>query len=354
MAKQPIEQNPTRYKKKEDKWIISALPEEPTEKQIAAIKPLEFEAGKPIDKDLLVPLLAVNGIAVKINEYYVLSEQTLLDIKDSENPHYDIIENGKVLGVTIGKSVPIIEISDKNLRVLGNNRDIANKNAGVVDVEYIYETEIEKGIPIGLINQINYTLSPDISRPSDKFKTLDWALQSERNSSAYDIKQLKIDTAQDKEKALDTKKLAAFLTGVSSLIKIIKTDFEDIKQCFMNATQPALSTTNWNTVATTDTSNDTTDKPQVVSKSSTIIAVGDTPVVAKEAALKKEQDKIKSDAEAAKTSLEQQISKQSDDFERAQQGDTEAQNRLRQEIADAKRTTDVVYSQYEKLSKGIK
>ena len=26
-----------------------------------------------------------------------------------------------------------------------------------------------------LVNQINYTLSPDISRPSDKFKTFDWA-----------------------------------------------------------------------------------------------------------------------------------------------------------------------------------
>lgn len=354
MAKNPIEQNPKRYTKKEDKWIISALPEEPTKEQIETIKPLELEMGKPIDKDLLVPLLAVNGIAVKINEYYVLSEQTLSDIKNSQNPHYDIIENGKVLGVSIGKTVPIIEISDKNLRAIGNTRDIANKNAGVLEVDYIYETELEKGIPIGLINQINYTLSPDISRPSDKFKTLDWALQSERNASAYDIKQLKIDTSQDKSKALDTKKLASFLTGVDSRLQIIRNDFNDIKKCFMDAILPGLSSTNWDLVATTDTSNDTTDKPQVVTKESNIVAVGDTPVVAKEAALKKEQDKIKSDAEAAKSSLEQQISKQSDDFERAQQGDTEAQNRLRQEIADAKRTTDVVYSQYEKLSKGIK
>jgi hypothetical protein len=214
MAKQPIEQNPTRYKKKEDKWVISALPEEPTKEQIAIIKPLELEVGKPIDKDKLIPLLAVDGIVVKVNDLYIISPQTLSDIKDSNNPHYDIVENGKVLEVSIGKTVPIIEISDKQLEAIGNTRDIANKNAGVLEVDYIYETELEKGIPIGLVNQINYTLSPDISRPSDKFKTLDWALQSERNPTAYDLSQLKIDTSQDKSKSLDTKKMETFLKGV--------------------------------------------------------------------------------------------------------------------------------------------
>jgi hypothetical protein len=144
MAKQPIEQNPERYTKKEDKWIVSALPEEPTKEQIAVIKPLELEAGKPIDKDKLVPLLAVNGIVVKINDFYIISPQTLSDIKDSNNPHYDIIENGKVLEVTIGKTIPIIELSDKHLVAIGNTLDIANKNAGVKSVDYIYETELEK------------------------------------------------------------------------------------------------------------------------------------------------------------------------------------------------------------------
>ncbi len=354
MAKQPIEQNPERYKKKEDKWIISSLPSEPTKEQIATIKPLELEVGKPIDKDLLIPLLAVNGIAVKVNEYYLVSEQTISDIKNSNNPHYDIIENGKVLGIPMGKTIPIIEISDKNLRAIGNTRDIANKNAGVLEVDYIYETEIKMGVPIGLVNQINYTLSPDISRPADKFKTFDWALQSERNESAYNITQLKIDTAQDKEKSLDTTKLATFLTGIDSRLQIIRKDFNDIKKCFFDATLPALSTHTWNEVATTDSSNATDDKPQVVTKETALAAVGDTPVVAKEKALKTEQDRIKADAEAAKSSIEQQISKQADDLQRAQQGDAEAQNRLRQEIADAKRTTDVVYSQYEALSKGIK
>jgi hypothetical protein len=354
MAKQPIEQSPTRYKKKEDKWIISALPEEPTKEQIAIIKPLELEVGKPIDKDKLVPLLAVNGIVVKVNDFYILSEQTLSDIKNSKNPHYDIIQNGKVMGIPMGKTIPIIEISDKQLEAIGNTRDISNKNAGVKSVDYIYETELKKGIPIGLINQINYTLSPDISRPSDKFETFDWALQSERNPTAYDLSQLKIDTQQDKAKSLDTKKLATFLTGVDSRLQIIRKDFNDIQHCFMDAILPGLSSTTWEMVATTDTSNDTTDKPQSVIKTSTLVAVGDTPVVAKETALKKEQEQIKTEAEAAKTTLEQKIAQQSDDFQRAQQGDSEAQNRLRQEIAETKNATSDVYSKYEKLSKGIK
>jgi hypothetical protein len=336
MAKQPIEQNPKRYKKKEDKWIISALPQEPTKEQITIIKPLELEVGKPIDENSLIPLLAVNGIVIKVNDLYIISEQTLSDIKNSENPHYDIIENGKVLGVPMGKTVPIIEVSDKHLEAVGKTRDIANKNAGVLEVDYIYETELEKGIPIGLINQINYTLSSDISRPSDKFKTLDWALQSERNASAYDITQLKIDTAQEKEKSLDTKKLATFLTGVDSRLKIIRDDFNDIKKCFMNAILPGLSSTTWEMVASTDTSNDTTDKPQSIEKVSTVVAVGDTPVVAKETALKKGQDKLTKDAEDAKTTLEQKISQQADDLKRAQEGDVNAQNRLKQDIIDTR------------------
>jgi hypothetical protein len=354
MAKKPIEQNPTRYKKEDNKWIISSLPEEPTKEQIEIIKPLELEVGKPIDADKMIPLLAVDGIVVKINDFYIISPQTLSDIKDSNNPHYDIIENGKVLEVSIGKTVPIIEISDKQLEAIGNTRDIANKNAGVLEVDYIYETELEMGIPIGLINQINYTLSPDISRPSDKFKTLDWALQSERNPTAYDLSQLKIDTAQEKEKSLDTKKLETFLKGVESRLKIIRQDFDDIKQCFMDARLPGLSTTSWDLVATTDSSNDTTDKPQTISKSSTIASVGDTPLVAKETALKEEQDRLATEAEAAKTTLEQQIARQSDEFRRAQEGDTAAQDRLREEIAAARTATSDVYSKYEALSKKTK
>jgi hypothetical protein len=354
MAKQPIEQNPTRYKKKEDKWIISALPEEPTKEQIAIIKPLELEVGKPIDKDKLVPLLAINGIVVKVNDFYIISEQTLSDIKNSQNPHYDIVENGNVLGIPMGKTIPIIEISDKQLEAIGNTRDIANKNAGVLEVDYIYETELEKGIPIGLVNQINYTLSPDISRPSDKFKTLDWALQSERNPTVYDLSQLKIDTSQDKSKSLDTKKMETFLKGVESGLKIIRKDFDDIKQCFMDAVLPGLSSTTWDLVATTDTSNDTSEKPQTISTTSTIVSVGDTPVVAKETVLKKDQEQIKTEAEQAKTTLEEKIGRQSDEFRRAQEGDTEAQDRLREEIAAARSATSDVYSKYEALSKKTK
>lgn len=350
MANYPIQQNPIRYKKKEDKWVISALPEIPTTEQIATIKPLELEIGKPIDKDKLVPLLAVNGIVVKVNDFYIISEQTLNDIKSSQNPHYDIVENGKILGASVGKTVPIIEISDTILKSIGDTRDISNKNAGVLEVDYIYETELEKGIPIGLVNQINYTLSTDISRPADKFKTLDWSLQSEQNPTAYNITQLKIDTQQDKSKTLDTKKLATFLTGVDSRLKILRKDFNDIKACFFDAVLPGLSSTTWYLVATTDTSNDTTDKPQVITKDSTIASVGDTPLVAKETELKKKQEVLTKDIEDNKSSLEDKIANQADELRRAQQGDVEAQSRLRQDIEDTRRQTVDVFNQYEQLN----
>jgi len=105
----------------------------------------------------------------------------------------------------------------------------------------------------------------------------------------------------------------------------------------MDAILPGLTTTTWSSsVATTDTSNDTTDKPQTISTTSTIISVGDTPVVAKETALKKGQTKLEKDAEDAKTTLEQKIAQQADDLKRAQEGDVNAQNRLRQDIIDTR------------------
>jgi hypothetical protein len=166
------------------------------------------------------------------------------------------------------------------------------------------------------------------------------------------LTQLKIDTSQDKSKSLDTKKMATFLKGVESGLKIIRKDFDDIKQCFMDAVLPGLPSTTWkDRVATTDSSNDTTDKPQTISTTSTIVSVGDTPLVAKETVLKKDQEQIKTEAEQAKTTLEEKIGRQSDEFRRAQEGDTAAQDRLREEIAAARNATSDVYSKYEALSK---
>ena len=96
-----ISQNPDRYSKQGSNWVISAD---------KAITPITLPIGVPLTN--LKPLILANGIIVKVGENYLCSLTTLNEIKQSNNPHYDIVENGKIKvkdkEVVIGKTIKII------------------------------------------------------------------------------------------------------------------------------------------------------------------------------------------------------------------------------------------------------
>ena len=102
-------QNPERYSKQGNKWQISALPKPPTQKEISQIKPIMFEAGLPLDE--IKAVLDIDGILIKVGTQYLCSKNTLKVIKESNNPHYDVVANGsipvKTKQVTIGNTIPI-------------------------------------------------------------------------------------------------------------------------------------------------------------------------------------------------------------------------------------------------------
>ena len=75
MEIQKQNQNPERYSKKEDKWQISALPPNPTEKERREIKPLTFDVG--VELDSIKAVLDIDGIVVKVCTDYLCSKTTL-------------------------------------------------------------------------------------------------------------------------------------------------------------------------------------------------------------------------------------------------------------------------------------
>ena len=129
-----VNQNPNRYKKVEGGWEISALPENPSAKQIREIKPLKINASEILP---LKPLLSekVRGIVVYLisSDEYLCSPLTYETIKDSyeTNPHLFYLENDKIKGASIGKSIPIIRIDDSKLSSLSQTQEEKCRKAGV-------------------------------------------------------------------------------------------------------------------------------------------------------------------------------------------------------------------------------
>lgn len=265
MAIRTIQQNPQRYTQKDSDWQIQSAPQ---------IVPLILKSGAPIP---VKPLIKATGIVVKVGTHYLISEQTLKDIEDSLNPHFDINQTGEVkvkeIIVKTGKTVPIIEVKTEGLVQKISEQDRLVPFAGVSGVDFLTETELVDGIPKGLIQQIDYTLTEEGQRPADRFLLSDLNLGAD-----YSIDQLKVDTAQE-DGTLNQDKLKTFLTEINARLKVLREDFNNIKRIHYLGQQPtgsSLTTTEWIQVASAEES-DPTEGEQLVIKEARIIDVKPTP-----------------------------------------------------------------------------
>lgn len=228
-----LSQNAERYSKKGDNWVISAK----ADSIDGNVTPLTLNPKTlPFT---IKPLIKADGIIVNVDDVYLASPQTLDIINKSNNPHYDILTNGVVVWngteVKVGGTIPVVKIKISNLTSIAADRDTKNKNAGVSFVDYIYEGEMVDGVPKNLIDQINYTLLEEEQRPKDTFGV--WQLNLGDDTTVYSIEALNVSTAQEDGK-LDKAKLEKFLTNVNGRLKILRSDFNMIKNVFFNATTP--------------------------------------------------------------------------------------------------------------------
>ena len=222
-----ISQNPDRYSKQGTNWVISASPD---------IKPIYLPIGVSLTN--LKPVIKANGIIVKVGESYLCSITTLNEIKQSNNPHYDIVENGKIKvkdkEVVIGKTIKIIELDVSRLQTIGELQDTKGIRAGVSSVEYIYEGDKTDGIPNNLITQINYTLNQDSVRGLDTYTLYHLKLAP---PAAYSLDALDI-VLQPQNELLDMAKLKVFTEGIRERLTLLRTDFNMIKEMFFNGIIP--------------------------------------------------------------------------------------------------------------------
>lgn len=274
MEVRPI-QNPNRYIRTNDGWLVSSISDSPNGNVNGEIRPVTIPKGESIPNSSVYTVLDVDGIVIQIDDRYLISPTTMLTIGASNNPHWDYQQNGSVMGKRIGGSIPIIRIDVSKLVESGNGQDLRIANAGVESVEYIYETELEMGIPIGLINQLNYTLNESTTRPGDSFSLWDMNLGDD---TLYSIQALNITTAQEDGK-LDTQKLKEFLSSLGMRLGELRKDFNSIKGTFYNGEPPINKGLIRFTdrVASTESTQDSAPQQRVF-KESELIGVGTTPI----------------------------------------------------------------------------
>lgn len=264
-----ISQNPQRYSQRANDWQISASP---------SITPLTINKGLSLSG--IKPVLEVDGVIVKAGDWFLCSPATLDAIGKSENPHYSIESNGPISvgdkSVVIGKTIRVISISIDKLKAVGEELDFANRKAAVSYVDYIYEGDEVEGVPVNLIRQINYTLNPDITRPSDKFGLHSMELGDD--TTVYSIDKLNTETKQA-DGTLDKSKLETFLKNLQNRLIILRNDFNMIKDVFYNGTLPDSQVTiDIEKVADSGVSSTREEEPPVLFKYTTLAKVEETPL----------------------------------------------------------------------------
>lgn len=324
-----VNQNRNRYKKTPNGWEISALPDKPTKKQIAEIKPLKISASEILP---LKPLLSesVKGIVVYLTneDEYLCSPSLYETLKDSyeTNPHLFYLENDKIKGASIGKSIPIIRIEDSKLAGLASSQEDKCRKAGVKKL--IWPQDRNRA---NLLQQIDWTLG-DPKKPFDEYSVSDLNLKGNYSTEGLKIIPL------DKDKKIDETLLKANLKTINDRLAELAEDLNNIKQTYYNGKIPNSSTTDYRVLSSISSINDEKEEPQkqVVFKISNIQSKEGERTNQSITQAKDEADKLAKDAEEKSKTLQQKIDEQAQQLEQAQRGDRVAQDELRQQLSDAK------------------
>jgi hypothetical protein len=302
-----LEQSPNRYSYSNGVWKISAKSD---------IKPIEITEG--ISDVELSPLLSVSGVIVHIKgtDYYLGSKDMITNLKDSleKNPHYSYKEHSKVLGVKMGKTIPILEVKLDTIEESISKQKEKGKFAGVNSVKWALERDYK-----GLIEQINWTLSPNSPKPKDEYKIWDLNL-----SGDYSIKGLPI-TPLDENARIPEDTLASNLKIINDRIVELKKDFKTITDTFYFGLTTPSSTTLYDVLASAEGEE---FEVQVVTKDSVMVSKVPTPSTQQAEIQSAAVDEVKTDVKTQTTTLQQRISNNEAAAKAAQSGDVNAQRAL--------------------------
>ena len=310
-----LEQNPKRYSYGNGVWKISAK---------SGLTPIEITEGDTsID---ITPLLSVGGVIVHIvgTEYYLGSEDTIVALTDSflTNPHYSYKEHSKVLGAVMGRTIPILEIKVNSIEESIEKQKERGKFAGVKSVKWALEEDYK-----GLIEQINWTLSPSFPKPKDEYVVFDLNLLGDYSVSGLPI------TPLDDTKRIPEDVLASNLKIINDRIVQLRTDFNSIKDVFYFGKSVPSSTTTYNLLSSAEGEE---FEVQVVTKDSVMASKVATPSTQLAELQSKAVDEVKSDVQSTATTLSDKISNNEATIKSAQSGDAQAQSALNAQLNESK------------------
>ena len=333
-----INQNPERYTTDGKNWKISASKD---------IQPIYLPIGVSIQN--LKPVIKANGVIVKVGDNHLCSLTTLNLIKESKNPHYDIVQNGSIKvkdkEVVIGETIKIIDLDISKLQGLIDSRDFMNKQSGVVDIEYTNEgNELIDGIPQKLIDQINYTLDKESDRPSDKFEVVDYFkmvdVKNNPNASHYTFVPVRTQTDQE-ETIFEPKRLQTFLIELSDQLNLLRRDFNTIKETFFDGTIPTPNSygiIQEDMIARTDTDDLDSRHTSRRTESSDIISIEDSPAKQLKSEIQKTkidlEDSIAETNEGVRRRIEEQRISIEQRIQQGQSTDAQNQNFLADKIQE--------------------
>jgi len=302
-----LTQSPERYSYEDGVWKISAK---------SGIKPIEITEGEL--KVELSPLLSVSGVIVHIKgtDTYLGSKELIENLSDSlvSNPHYSYKEHSKILGAKMGRTIPILEVNLNTIEESISKQREKGKFAGVKSVKWSLEDSYK-----GLIEQINWTLSPNSPKPEDEYDIFDLNL-----SGDYSVKGLPI-TPLDENARINEDTLASNLKIINDRIVELRTDFNSIKDVFYFGNSKQSSTTKYNVISSAEGEE---LEVQVVTKDSVMLSKIATPSSQLADVQSKSVDAVKAEIQTTATTLQQKIETNEATAKAAQSGDAAAQKAL--------------------------
>lgn len=320
------EQNPQRYSSKDGVYTISAQSEAVGKAQI---KPLEIKkvSDKVISLESLLDV-SIKGVIVWIEELgiWMASPNLVEDLRDSVsvNPHYTYEELSPVLGAKMGKSIPILKVKISPIRESIGKEKIKGSFAGVKSVDWaLSDDDTIKG----LIEQINWTLTPSLNKPKDRYSIFDLNLLGDYSVNALQI------TPLDENARINEEVLSANLKVINDRLVQLRADFNSIKDTFYFGNSTNTSSTKYDVIASVEDGDDFS--VQVVTKNSTMVSKSNLPSTQQSDAVSKAVTEVQQAVTSTSSTLAEKIAQNQASIQSAQSGDANAQAALSTQLKES-------------------
>jgi hypothetical protein len=225
MARNDLKVNPQRYVKISERfWQVTASP---------AIEPV-FIARTSILKDL-TPVLKTEGFVIQLDNQYLLSQKTLDLILQRDSPHYSIEANGDILGVEIGKSIPVLKIDLAPVYQTAEYRQRLDNSAAIKFAEWLYLGDKHPiyDVPLRLINWIDYMLTDKAISPTETFEIYEFALELEVLQKEIDSFATEITWNESSGSIIIANdKTTNYITKINGYLDALRRDFDSIVKVY--------------------------------------------------------------------------------------------------------------------------